>query len=97
MSELTPDSVRAAATSLAEKVAGELSVWYQPVMRLSDGQCVGAEALVRWEHPDHGLLGPDEFIPVAEEAGLIAAAELLPGRSEVNGPTVPPALQQTPV
>src|SRR5437764_7382851 len=49
--------------------AGELAVWFQPVMRLSDGQCVGAEALVRWEHPEHGRLGPDEFVPVAEEAG----------------------------
>jgi diguanylate cyclase (GGDEF)-like protein/PAS domain S-box-containing protein len=55
--------------------AGELEVWFQPVMRLSDGMCVGAEALVRWEHPVTGRLGPDEFIPVAEEAGLIAELE----------------------
>jgi len=54
---------------------GELEVWFQPVVRLSDGACVGAEALVRWDHPEHGRLGPDEFIPVAEEAGLIADLE----------------------
>jgi diguanylate cyclase (GGDEF)-like protein/PAS domain S-box-containing protein len=56
-------------------VTGELAAWYQPIMRLSDGACVGAEALVRWDHPDHGMLRPDEFIPVAEEAGLIAELE----------------------
>jgi diguanylate cyclase (GGDEF)-like protein/PAS domain S-box-containing protein len=55
--------------------AGELDVWFQPVMRLADSSCVGAEALVRWDHPEHGLLRPDEFIPVAEEAGLIADLE----------------------
>jgi diguanylate cyclase len=55
--------------------AGELEVWFQPVVRLSDGTCVGAEALARWEHPEIGRLGPDEFIPVAEEAGLIAQLE----------------------
>jgi diguanylate cyclase (GGDEF)-like protein/PAS domain S-box-containing protein len=54
---------------------GELSVMFQPVMRLSDSTCVGAEALVRWQHPEHGLLRPDEFIPVAEEAGLIATLD----------------------
>ena len=54
---------------------GELSVMFQPVMRLADNTCVGAEALVRWQHPENGLLRPDEFIPIAEEAGLIATLD----------------------
>jgi diguanylate cyclase (GGDEF)-like protein len=50
---------------------GELRLLYQPIFRLSDGVAVGVEALVRWEHPDRGLLSPDAFIPMAEETGLI--------------------------
>src|SRR5581483_11809306 len=49
----------------------ELRVFYQPVLRLSDGAVVGAEALLRWEHPTRGLLGPGEFIGIAEDTGLI--------------------------
>ena len=51
---------------------GELLVYHQPKARLSDGLVTGTEALVRWRHPEHGLLGPDEFIPMAEHSGLIA-------------------------
>ncbi len=50
---------------------GDLRVHYQPVVNLLDGQVLGHEALVRWAHPARGLLGPDEFISVAEESGLI--------------------------
>ncbi|MFP7633172.1 EAL domain-containing protein [Pseudomonas veronii] len=49
----------------------ELRLHFQPRYRISDGQMVGAEALVRWQHPERGLIAPDTFIPIAEESGLI--------------------------
>jgi diguanylate cyclase (GGDEF)-like protein len=50
---------------------GELSLAYQPVFRLSDSKLVGAEALLRWLHPEHGTVAPSVFIDVAEQSGLI--------------------------
>ena len=50
---------------------GELRLFYQPLVSLHSGDMVGAEALIRWEHPTRGLLTPDKFLPVAEESGLI--------------------------
>jgi len=50
---------------------GELSVVYQPVCRTSDGRVVGAEALLRWQHPVLGNIAPSVFIDVAEQSGLI--------------------------
>lgn len=52
---------------------GQLELYYQPQIRLSTQRIVGAEALVRWRHPEHGLISPDRFIPMAEETGLILA------------------------
>jgi diguanylate cyclase (GGDEF)-like protein/PAS domain S-box-containing protein len=52
---------------------GQLRAYFQPKLRLSDGWPVGAEALVRWQHPDHGLIPPGRFIPVAEASDLIVA------------------------
>jgi EAL domain-containing protein (putative c-di-GMP-specific phosphodiesterase class I) len=50
---------------------GEFAVHYQPVIDLTTGSMVSAEALLRWEHPDRGFISPVEFIPLAEETGLI--------------------------
>ena len=49
----------------------EFSVHYQPKVSLSDGTIAGMEALLRWEHPQLGFVPPDEFIPIAEQTGLI--------------------------
>ncbi|OQW95100.1 MAG: hypothetical protein BWK79_03585 [Beggiatoa sp. IS2] len=49
----------------------EFSVYYQPIVSLENLQTIGLEALVRWRHPERGLISPDQFIPIAEETGLI--------------------------
>jgi EAL domain-containing protein (putative c-di-GMP-specific phosphodiesterase class I) len=58
--------------SLGRAIRGqELELCYQPKVDLRSGRVAGAEALVRWNHPEHGQLAPAEFIPVAEQTGLI--------------------------
>jgi diguanylate cyclase (GGDEF)-like protein len=51
--------------------ANEFEMYYQPRIKLESGDTVGMEALIRWRHPKRGLVSPNEFIPVAEECGLI--------------------------
>jgi diguanylate cyclase (GGDEF)-like protein/PAS domain S-box-containing protein len=51
--------------------AGEFELHYQPIIHLADGRVAGMEALLRWHHPDRGLVVPADFIPFAEETGLI--------------------------
>lgn len=51
----------------------ELELYYQPIVAMSDQQTQAAEALVRWNHPELGMLAPDSFIPVAEEIGISAS------------------------
>jgi diguanylate cyclase (GGDEF)-like protein len=62
---------RLASALLAALTHDELVLHYQPVVTLPEGRLTGVEALVRWEHPTRGLLGPGEFIPGAEQTGLI--------------------------
>ena len=49
----------------------EIKILFQPIVRLEDRTVAGFEALMRWDHPKHGRLGPQEFIGIAEESGLI--------------------------
>jgi diguanylate cyclase (GGDEF)-like protein/PAS domain S-box-containing protein len=53
----------------------EFEVYYQPIIQLDTGHIIGFEALIRWNHPKHGLLFPSKFIAVAEETGLIIPME----------------------
>jgi EAL domain-containing protein (putative c-di-GMP-specific phosphodiesterase class I) len=62
--DLQQDLARATA-------AGQLEVFYQPTVALADGRTTGYEALVRWHHPERGMIPPVEFIPLAEDTGAI--------------------------
>src|SRR5712691_8618493 len=53
----------------------EFILHYQPIVRLTDGRILGTEALIRWMHPERGMIPPADFIPLAEQAGLIVAID----------------------
>ena len=72
---------RSRATCERAVDAGELDVAYQPIVRLETGRVIGFEALARWNHPVRGPVSPVEFIPIAEDTGLILAARPLRARS----------------
>ena len=65
------DAARLDAELSGAVARGELRVHYQPVVNLGTGRITAVEALVRWQHPQRGLLGPDRFIPIAERTGSI--------------------------
>jgi len=65
------EQARVAAELRTALDLGQLRLFYQPIVRLDDASIVGVEALVRWEHPERGMIRPDLFIPAAERTGLI--------------------------
>lgn len=66
-----PDQLRLETDLRWALVTDSLTLYYQPILDVPTGRIVGAEALIRWWHPERGLLGPDAFLPLAEETGLM--------------------------
>jgi len=73
LSQRTRDRVTMEADLRRGLTERQFSVHFQPKVALDDGRIVGAEALLRWNHPERGPVSPDVFIPVAEDSGLIVA------------------------
>ena len=73
MGSAAAERVRLRADLTAAVEDGQLRLFYQPVVDLSTGAVRGFEALVRWQHPELGLLTPDRFIPLAEDSGQVVA------------------------
>ncbi|MBE9096264.1 EAL domain-containing protein [Tychonema sp. LEGE 07203] len=69
-----PDSTPCARSGLAPlSAAPQFIIHYQPIVSIANNTINGFEALIRWQHPERGLVSPNEFIPIAEETGLIVA------------------------
>jgi diguanylate cyclase (GGDEF)-like protein len=71
MDQHSAEQARTAADLRIALDTGQLRLHYQPIVRLSDARTVAVEALVRWQHPERGMIRPDLFIPAAERTGLI--------------------------
>jgi EAL domain-containing protein (putative c-di-GMP-specific phosphodiesterase class I) len=72
--DVSPAAPEATAAELQDAIAeGEIVAHFQPKLHVEDGTIAGAEALARWNHPVRGLVAPSEFIPLAEQCGLIDA------------------------
>jgi FOG: EAL domain len=68
---VSPEKLALEALLRRALAQGEFQVYYQPQVDIATGKIIGAEALVRWQNPDRGIISPAEFIPLAEETGLI--------------------------
>jgi diguanylate cyclase (GGDEF)-like protein len=74
--------------------AGQFTVFYQPLMNLKSGSVIGFEALVRWLHPERGLVQPSDFIPLAEEIGLLVPlGKWVLGRACLDAATWPATMK----
>ena len=71
--ELTKQVLLESHLNLALACDDQLEVWYQPKQLLNSGALCGLEALIRWKHPEQGIISPAEFIPLAERTGLVVA------------------------
>lgn len=65
--------------------AGRITAWYQPIVELATGRVASVEALARWEHPELGVLEAPEFVPLAEESGMITGVDEAVLRAAVAG------------
>ncbi len=75
--------------------SGQLVAYFQPEIDLATGQVIAAEALIRWEHPEFGVLSPAVFMPLAERLSLTGALTRAAGRRAAGRqPRKPPALRQ---
>lgn len=68
------ESIKLANEFKVAIAAGQLFLHYQPIYSISTGRILGVEALMRWQHPERGVIPPDDFIPMAEDSGLIIEA-----------------------
>ncbi len=69
MERITLDRVRLTGEVDRAFDDGELDLWFQPIVDIRSGAIVGVEGLIRWHHPDHGVLGPDQFLAMMEAVG----------------------------